>query len=43
MADEYRTKYPKAIETLEGSLMDALAFLSFPSLDARKFSSNNML
>ena len=43
LADEYRTKCPKAIETLEDGLEDALTYLSFPSLDARKVSSNNML
>ena len=43
LADEYRTKCPKAIETLEDGLEDALTFLSFYSLDARKVSSNNML
>jgi transposase-like protein len=43
LADLYRTKCPKAIETLEAGLEDALTFLSFPSLDSRKVSSNNML
>lgn len=43
LADEYRTKCPKAVETLEAGLEDALTFLSFPSLDSRKVSSNNML
>ena len=43
LADEYRTKCPKAIETQEDGLEDALTYLSFPSLDARKVSSNNML
>lgn len=43
LADQYRTKCPKAIETLDAGLEDALTFLSFPSLDARKVSSNNML
>lgn len=43
LADEYRTKCPKAVETLEDGLEDALTYLSFPSLDARKVSSNNML
>ena len=43
LADEYRTKCPKAVETLEEGLEDALTFLSFPSLDSRKVSSNNML
>lgn len=43
LADEYRGKYPKAIQVLEEGLEDALTFLSFPSLDSRKVSSNNML
>jgi putative transposase len=43
LADEYRAKCPKAIDTLEEGLEDALTFLSFPSLDSRKVSSNNML
>ncbi|MPM66397.1 IS256 family transposase ISDha1 [bioreactor metagenome] len=43
LADEYRTKCPKAIETLEDGLEDALTYLSFPSLDARKVSGGNML
>jgi putative transposase len=43
LADEYSSKYPKAIEILEKGLEDALTFLSFPSLDSRKVSSNNML
>ena len=43
LADEYGTKYPKAIETLEEGLEDSLTFLTFPKLDARKVSSNNML
>ena len=43
LADEYRAKCPKAIELLEEGLDDALTFLSFPSLDSRKVSSNNML
>ena len=43
LADEYRGKCPKAIQVLEEGLEDALTFLSFPSLDSRKVSSNNML
>jgi len=43
LADQYRTKCPKAVETLEEGLEDALTFLAFPKLDARKVSSNNML
>lgn len=43
LAEEYRTKCPKGIETLEDGLKDSLTFLSFPSLGSRKVSSNNML
>ena len=43
LANQYREKCPKAIETLEEGLEDALTFLAFPKLDARKVSSNNML
>ena len=43
LADQYREKCPKAVETLEEGLEDALTFLAFPKLDARKVSSNNML
>lgn len=43
LADQYRNKCPKAIETLGEGLEDSLTFLAFPSLDARKVSSNNML
>lgn len=41
--EEHEKKCPKAIETLEGGLEDSLTFLSFPELDSRKISSNNML
>jgi transposase-like protein len=40
---QYETKLPKAVEILEEGLDDALTFLAFPKLDARKVSSNNML
>ena len=43
LADEYRTKCPKAVDILEEGLEDALTFLSFPQLDSRKVSSNNMM
>ena len=43
LANQYREKCPKAIETLEEGLEDALTFLAFPKLDARKVSSDNML
>jgi len=43
LADEYRAKCPRAIDTLEEGIEDALTFLSFHQLDSRKVSSNNML
>jgi len=43
LADEYKDRRPRAIDTLEEGLDDALTFLSFPSLNSRKVSSNNML
>lgn len=43
LASEYKAKCPRAIDTLEEGLEDALTFLSFPSLDCRRVSSNNML
>lgn len=43
LADQYRAKCSKAIETLEDGLEDAPAFLAFPKLDSRKVSSNSML
>jgi transposase-like protein len=43
LADQYKEKCPKAVETLEEGLEDALTFLAFPKLDARKVRSNNML
>lgn len=39
LADQYREICPKAVETLEEGLEDALTFLAFPKLDARKVSS----
>ena len=43
LANQYREKCPKAIETLEEGLEDALTFLAFPKLDDRKASGGNML
>ena len=43
LIDEYRNKYPKAINILEEGLEDALTYLTFPQLDSRKVSSNNVL
>lgn len=41
--ETYAEQYPKAIEVLEEGLEDSLSYHDFPSLDARKVSSNNML
>lgn len=43
MAELHLAKCPKAVETLEAGLEDALSFLSFPSLASRKVSSNNLM
>lgn len=39
----YETKYPKALEVLDNGLEDSLSYYDFPSLDARKVSSSNMI
>lgn len=39
--EEYRAKYPKAIETLENGLEDSLQYYHFPLVDTRKISSTN--
>lgn len=36
-------RFPKAIHCLEHGLEDSLAFYAFPQLDARRFSSTNVL
>lgn len=43
LTDRYGRKYPKAIEVLEEGLEDSLIFFDFPSLVARKTSSNNLI
>ena len=43
LRDRYETKYPKALEVLDNGLEDSLSYYDFPSLDARKISSNNMI
>lgn len=40
---QYAKRFPRAIQILQEGLEDSLAFYSFPSLDARKISSSNML
>ena len=41
--NKYRNRYPKAIKCLEEGLDDSLAFYTFPSVEAKKISSTNML
>lgn len=43
LSEQYRKRFPKAIELLENGLEDSLAFYAFPDLDTRKTSSTNML
>jgi len=43
LIDQYRDRFPQAIEMFEESLEDALQFLAFPLLDYRKISSTNIL
>lgn len=43
LAGHYEKRFPKAIRILEDGLEDSLAFYAFPSLDARKISSSNMI
>ncbi len=39
LADAYRAKCPRAVDTLEEALEDTLTFLLFPQLDSKKVSS----
>ena len=41
--DEYETRYPKAIETLESGLEDSLQYFQFNQIDSRRISSTNMI
>lgn len=43
LAEQYRKRFPKAIELLEDGLEDSPAFYAFADLDTRKTSSTNML
>ncbi|NJP41717.1 hypothetical protein HCH52_11790 [Oscillospiraceae bacterium HV4-5-C5C] len=43
LIEAYENRLPKAISTLEAGLEDSLSYLAFPSLDARKISSNNLI
>ncbi|NLA80048.1 MAG: IS256 family transposase [Chloroflexi bacterium] len=43
LSERYEKKYPKALDTLEEGLADSLTYYDYPSLDARKVSSTNML
>lgn len=40
---KYIDRYPRAIKCLEEGLDDSLSFYSFPSIEAKKISSTNML
>ncbi len=41
--DEYESKYPEAIKTLEEGLEDSLQFFNFEQIDSRKIASTNMI
>lgn len=43
LCDQYRTRFPKAVQILEDGLEDSLSYYAYPNLDARKISSNNLL
>lgn len=43
LMDEFESKYPDAINTLEEGLEDSLQFYSFEEIDSRKISSTNIL
>ncbi len=43
LCEQYRKKYPKAVECLENGLEDSLTFYSFPMVDQRKIASSNMI
>ena len=43
LMDEYDTKYPQAIATLDDGLEESLQFFSFNEIDSRKISSTNLL
>lgn len=43
LMEAYEHRFPKAVSTLEAGLEDSLSYLAFPSLDARKISSNNLI
>ena len=43
LISQYDKRFPRAIDILQEGLEDSLAFYTFPSLDARKISSSNML
>jgi transposase-like protein len=43
LMDEYESRYPEAIGSLEEGLEDSLQFYSFKRMDARKISSTNIL
>ena len=43
LMNEYESRYPQAVRTIEEGLEDSLQFYSFKCMDARKISSTNIL
>lgn len=43
LMDDFESKYPEAIKTLEEGLEDSLQFFSFAEIDSRKIASTNLL
>lgn len=39
LIDQFHSRFPKAIKTLEEDLEDSLSFYAYPALDTRKISS----
>ena len=43
LIDDFESKYPEAVKTLEEGLEDSLQFFSFAEIDSRKIASTNLL
>jgi transposase-like protein len=43
LMDDFESKYPEAIKTLDEGLEDSLQFFSFAEIDSRKIASTNLL
>jgi putative transposase len=43
LMDDFESKYPEAVKTLEEGLEDSLQFFSFAEIDSRKIASTNIL